>query len=166
MTAPAVAAELAATMDQLARLGQEHTQLLARHLQMADAAQGAVLELEATRTKLETAQAEIGAVRAVNAHLQHLITSGRLRELSGPVSLSGPEATELLVAAAHALAPDANGVIGLLLSAAVNGCLLAEYPRGALQAAGEIFAATLHEVEAETAGAASPPARHPPQEPS
>lgn len=127
---------------QFARLGQVHTELLAAQRSTADAAQATVLELEA-------AHAEIAMLRTLNANLRSLVTTGKLREIGGPASIGGPEASDLMVVTAHALAPDRAGVIGLLLSATVNACLQhAEQPLAALRAGSQVFDAALRDLEA------------------
>ena len=55
-----------------------------------------------------------------------------------------PDTTELLLASALMMAgDDSNAVIGLLLSATVNACLLAEHPRGARDTTKEAAMASL-----------------------
>jgi len=118
----------------LARLGQAHAELLARQRTTADHAQAALNELEAAR-------AEIAALRSLVVERLHSISG--LARAQG----AGPEVSDLLLVAALALAPDPHSVIGLLLSASTNACLLAERPRGALQAGMDIFRSALADVE-------------------
>lgn len=132
------------TTERLARLGRAHTELLAAQGETADKAQLLALELDATKIQLEIA-------RGLNGHLRSLIASGRLREQNGPAPIGGEEATDLMIAAAHVLAPDTTGVLGLLLSATVTACLNAEHPAAALDASCEIFKAAGLDFERITA---------------
>jgi hypothetical protein len=69
--------------------------------------------------------------------------------------VTGPDTTELLLASVLMMAgDDPNAVIGLLLSATVKACLLAEHPRGALEMAELVFAEARRGVERVTAEAA------------
>ena len=68
--------------------------------------------------------------------------------------MTGPDTTELLLASALMMAgDDPDAVVGLLLSATVHACLLAEHPRGALEMAELVFAEARRDVERVTADA-------------
>lgn len=123
----------------LARLGAAHTELLALQRATADGAQATVNELAAARD-------EIFMLRVVNL---------RLVAQAHGAKPADQDASDRLLTIAIAVAPDPDSVIGLLLSASVNACLVAAAPRGALRAGAQVFeAASAHIAELDAAAAA------------
>lgn len=123
--------QMVVTPAQLRKLGQAHTEVLARVRKLGDDAQVAVGELEELRTDLASA-------KRVNAELRALIATGKLADPPAPGSLGEMDAIELVIDSAAVLV-GLERLIGVLVNATANSCLRAAKPLVAAQIAACAF---------------------------
>jgi hypothetical protein len=109
----------------------ERDELLARVVELADNAQVAAGELEGLR-------AELASARRVNAELRALIATGKLANPPAAGALPTAEMSELMLDQAAALVGRERQT-ALVLTALVNGCLIAAHPRAAMDLSIEVL---------------------------